>query len=117
MRREFFFPERSAHCPTAGAISATSSPASAKPQPMSALAWFPKNFSLERYGVKTKVVTTALKAAEPQSHSAQGRTRRLKRTERAGVLALGAADAPACGAAGGVLALGGAAEVLCMASS
>ncbi|MDR6176179.1 hypothetical protein QE366_003438 [Nocardioides zeae] len=72
-------PERSARWPVSGASRAMSRPAAASahpslvstPEPKSGS---PASSSAVRYTVKTKVVITALKAADPQSHRPQAAT-------------------------------------------
>ena len=69
-------PEVSDRCPVIGARAAITRPAMARAQPSWAEITFssPKEDPV-RYTVKTKVVTTALNAAEPQSQNAQATTR------------------------------------------
>src|SRR3954452_24723686 len=71
-------PPASERCPVTGASSAMAKPptASAAPRTAEALSSPPKALDV-RYTVNTKVVMTALKAAEPQSQEAQASTRPL----------------------------------------
>ena len=71
-------PPVSERCPVTGASSAMAAPAMASAPPRTAEAWSSPPKALEvRYTVKTNVVMTALKAAEPQSQAAHARMRPL----------------------------------------